>query len=128
MVGSSINEWIIRSQNFQESVENICYGFGYFLPFVRCALFKFTNEESIGIGLFGHQLNNEEVQEITENIKNIPILNESLVKLKSQGHEMKNFQPIYIPNAQRDLPDRYVKKFELNSLIIVPIYVPEEEK
>jgi DNA-binding CsgD family transcriptional regulator len=122
------NEWIIRSQNFQESAENICYGFGYFLPFERCALFKFTNEESIGIGLFGHQLNNKEVKAIAENIKNIPILNESLVKLKSQGHEMKNFQPIYISNAQSDLPERYVKKFKLNSLIIVPIYVPEEGK
>jgi DNA-binding CsgD family transcriptional regulator len=122
------NEWIIRSQNFKESIENICYGFGYFLPFDRCALFKFTNDESIGIGLFGHQLNNDEVQAIAENINNIPILNESLVKLKSQGHEMKNFQPIYIANAQKDLPERYVRKFELNSLIIVPIYVPEEGK
>lgn len=122
------NEWIIRSQNFQESIENICYGFGYFLPFERCALFKFTNKESVGIGLFGHHLNNEEVQEIAEKITNIPILNESLVKLKSQGHEMKNFQPIYIPLAQNDLPDIYVKKFELTSLIIVPIYVPEEGK
>jgi DNA-binding CsgD family transcriptional regulator len=122
------NEWIIRSQNFQESVENICYGFGYFLPFERSALFKFTNEESVGIGLFGHQLDNEEVQAIAEDIKNIPILNESLVKLKSQGHEMKNFQPIFIPLAKEDLPEKYVKKFELSSLIIVPIYVPEEGK
>jgi DNA-binding CsgD family transcriptional regulator len=122
------NEWIIRSQNLKESVENICYGFGYFLPFERCALFKFINEESIGIGLFGHQLNNDEVQAISEDIKNIPILNESLVKLKSQGHEMKNFQPIFISKAQKDLPERYVKKFELTSLIIVPIYVPEEGK
>jgi DNA-binding CsgD family transcriptional regulator len=122
------NEWIIRSQDFQESIENICYGFGYFLPFERSALFKFTNKESVGIGLFGHQLNNETVQAIAEKITNIPILNESLVKLKSQGHEMKNFQPIYIPIAENDLPEQYVKKFDLTSLIIVPIYVPEEGK
>ena len=122
------NEWIIRSQNFQESIENICYGFGYFLPFERCALFKITNKESVGIGLFGHHLNTKEVQSISENLINIPILNESLGKLKSQGHEMKNFQPIYIPLAQSDLPEIYVKKFELSSLIIVPIYVPEEGK
>jgi len=122
------NEWLIRSQNFKESVENICFGFGYFLPFERCALFKFTNKESVGVGLFGHHLNTEEIQAIAEKITNIPVLNESLVKLKSQGHEMKNFQPIYIPFAKHDLPEKYVKKFELTSLIIVPIYVPEEGK
>jgi DNA-binding CsgD family transcriptional regulator len=122
------NEWIIRSQNFQESIENICYGFGYFLPFERCALFKFANKESIAVGLFGHHLSNEEVQAIAEKISNIPILNDSLVKLKSQGNEMKNFQPIYIPLAQNELPDIYVKKFVLTSLVIVPIYVPAEGK
>jgi len=122
------NEWIIRSQNFRESIENICFGFGYFLPFKRCALFKFTNHESIGIGLFGHHFNNDEVQAIAEKITNIPVLSESLVKLKSQGHEMKNFQPIYISSAENDLPERYVKKFDLGSLIIVPIYVPAEGK
>lgn len=122
------NEWIIRSQNFRESIENICFGFGYFLPFKRCALFKFTNEESIGIGLYGHHFNIDEVQAIAEKITNIPVLSESLVKLKSQGHEMKNFQPIYIPVAENDLPELYVKKFGLGSLIIVPIYVPEEGK
>ncbi|EKN68762.1 hypothetical protein BABA_11936 [Neobacillus bataviensis LMG 21833] len=122
------NEWIIRSQNFKESVENICFGFGYFLPFERCALFKFTNEESVGVGLFGHHLNTEEIQAIAEKITNIPVLNDSLVKLKSQGHEMKNFQPIFIPCAEHDLPEKYVRKFELTSLIIVPIYVPEEGK
>jgi len=122
------NEWIIRSQNFRESIENICFGFGHFLPFKRCALFKFTNEESIGIGLYGHHFNNHEVQAIAERITNIPVLSESLVKLKSQGHEMKNFQPIYIPIAENDLPESYVKKFDLGSLIIVPIYVPEEGK
>lgn len=122
------NEWIIRSQNFQESIENICYGFGYFLPFERCALFKFANKESVGVGLFGHHLNNSEVQAIAVKIANIPVLNQSLVKLKSQGHEMKNFQPIYIPSAAIDLPEKYVEKFELTSLVIVPIYVPEEGK
>lgn len=122
------NEWIIRSQNFQESIENICYGFGYFLPFERCALFKFSNKESVGIGLCGHHFNNEEIKAIAEKISNIPILNESLVKLKSQGHEMKNFQPIYIADTQNALPDMYVRMFELSSLIIVPLYVPEEGK
>jgi DNA-binding CsgD family transcriptional regulator len=122
------NEWIIRSQNFQESVENICFGFGYFLPFERCALFRFTNKESVVVGLHGHHLSNEEVQAIAEKITNIPVLNESLVKLKSQEHEMKNFQPIYIPFAEKEFPEKYVEKFQIASLIIVPIYVPEEGK
>ncbi len=122
------NEWIIRSQNFRESVENICFGFGYFLPFERCALFRFANEESVGVGLFGHHINNQEIQAIAEKITNIPVLNKSIVKLKSQGHEMKNFQPIYIPCAKTEFPEQYLKKFDLTSLIIVPVYVPEEGK
>ncbi|WP_042457023.1 response regulator transcription factor [Neobacillus dielmonensis] len=122
------NEWIIRSQTFQEAVENICYGFGYFLPFKRCALFRFTNEESMAMGQCGHHFNNEEIQAIAEKITNIPVLNESLVKLKSQGMQMKNFQPIYVPFAENEFPEKYVKSFKLTSLIIVPIYVPEEGK
>lgn len=41
---------------------------------------------------------------------------------------MKNFQPIYVPFAEKEFPEVYVKKFGLASLIIVPIYVPEEGK
>jgi len=122
------NEWIIQSQTFQESIENICYGFSYFLPFSRCALFRFTKEDSVAVGLFGSHFNNEEIQAVAEKITNIPVLNESLVKLKSQGHEMKNFQPIYIENAEKAFPEKYVKGFKLTSLMIVPIYVPEEGK
>ncbi|WML49851.1 response regulator transcription factor [Neobacillus sp. PS3-34] len=121
-------EWVLRSQNFKESIENICFGFGYFLPFERCALFKFSNTDSVVIGLHGHHLINEEIKAISEQITNIPILNNSMVKLKSQGHEMKNFQPIYIPDAQTDFPEKYIKTFSLGSLIIVPIYVPSEGK
>ncbi|WP_027407643.1 helix-turn-helix domain-containing protein [Anoxybacteroides tepidamans] len=122
------NEWIIRSQNFQEAIENICFGFGHFLPFERCALFKFSNMESIGVGLYGYHLNKEEIQAIAEKMDNIPILNESLVKLKSQNHEMKNFQPIYVPFAHKEFPKKYVETFQLASLMIVPIYVPTEGK
>jgi DNA-binding CsgD family transcriptional regulator len=122
------DEWILRSQTFQESIENICFGFAHFLPFKRCALFKFVNKESIGVGLYGHHLNKEEIQAIAVEISNIPLLKESLVKLKSQVHEMKNFQPIYIPFAHKEFPEQYVKKFQLVSLIIVPVYVPTEGK
>lgn len=122
------NEWIIRSQNFNESIENICFGFGYFLPFERCALFKISSEDQTGIGLYGHSFNTEEIQAVTEKITSFPTLNESLVKLASQGMEMKNFQPIFIQNAQEEFPKRYVQKFQLGSLIIVPIYVPVEGK
>lgn len=122
------NEWIIRSQNFNESIENISFGFGYFLPFQRCALFKLSTEAYTSIGLYGHHYNNEKIQAIAEKITNFPTLNESLVKLASQGMEMKNFQPIFIPNAQDEFPEKYVQQFQLGSLLIVPIYVPVEGK
>ncbi|PDM39131.1 DNA-binding response regulator [Parageobacillus toebii] len=122
------DEWILRSQTFQESIENICFGFAHFLPFQRCALFKFVNKESVGVGLYGHHLNKAEIQSIAAKIENIPILKESLVKLKSQVHVMKNFQPIYVPFADKEFPKQYVQKFQLVSLIIVPVYVPTEGK
>ncbi|MCZ0754566.1 LuxR C-terminal-related transcriptional regulator [Anoxybacillus sp. J5B_2022] len=122
------NEWIIRSQNFQEAMENICFGFGYFLPFERCALFRLSDMESKIIGLYGYRLNNEEIQAITDEIANIPIVNESIGKLKSQHHDMKHFQPIYIPFANKEFPENYIKKFGIVSLVIVPVYVPTEGK
>lgn len=122
------NEWIIRSQTLEQSLENICFGFGEFLPFERCALFRFSNMESTAVGLYAHHLNQEQIREIRERIIDIPALKESLSKLEPVGEEMRNFQPLYIDDASNGFPKKFVEQFQLGSLIIVPVYVPEEGK
>ena len=120
------NEWIIKSQTLEQSVENICFGFGEFLPFERCALFRFSNSEQVAVGVYAHQIDDEQVKEIREQIINIPALSQYLNKLKPAGNEMRNFQPIYIEDATYGFPEKFITQFNLGSLLIVPIYVPEE--
>src|SRR5699024_6660986 len=50
------NEIIIRSQTFNEAVENITAGFVNYLPFERCALFSYSVNDQMGFGLFGQRL------------------------------------------------------------------------
>ncbi len=122
------NEWIIKSQTLEQSVESICFGFGEFLPFERCALFRFSNSEQVAVGVYAHHIDNQEVKEIQEQIINIPALTHYLNKLKPAGNEMRNFQPIYIEDAAYGFPEKFIKQFNLVSLLIVPLYVPEEGK
>ena len=120
------NEWIIKSQTLEQSCENICYGFGEFLPFERSALFRFSNMEQMAIGLYAHHLDKDEVKAIREQMIDIPAIQHKLNLLKPVGHTMRNFQPIYIEDAAFGFPEKVVKQFNLASMIIVPIYVPEE--
>ena len=122
------NEWIIKSQTLEQSVENICFGFDEFLPFERCALFRFSNSEQVAIGVYAHHLDDEMVREIREQIINIPALTYYLNRLKPVGNELRNFQPIYIEDAKVGFPEKFIEQFNLGSLLIVPIYVPEEGK
>ncbi|BBW97497.1 hypothetical protein GsuE55_23300 [Geobacillus subterraneus] len=120
------NEWILRAQTLMESARHICFGFSYFLPFNRCALFQFVNQESTAIGLSGHGVDHEHIQRLRVELDNIPMLKESVGKLKAEVHEFRHFRPIYVPRAAEQFPNVYVESFELASLVIVPVYVPTE--
>lgn len=39
---------------------------------------------------------------------------------------VQHFQPLYIPKASEEFPMQYVKEFELESVVVAPIYVPSE--
>lgn len=41
---------------------------------------------------------------------------------------MRNFQPIYIEDATYGFPEKFIKQFNLVSLLTGPLYVPEEGK
>lgn len=120
------NEWIYRADSFEETVENIAFGFVHFLPFDRCALFSYSGNENSGLGLFGFGWRNDVIQGIKEDIDNIPLIRKSLNRLHPLQENIKKIQPIYEPRAKRTFPRRYVQQFQLESIIIAPIYVPSK--
>lgn len=122
------NETVMRSQNFNEAVENITAGFVNYLPFERCALFSYSVHEQMGFGLFGHHLDNKAIQGITEDISNLPIIQNNLQILQLFGKSLDYLQPIYIADAAMGFPAEYIKQFDLKSVIIAPIFLASNNK
>ena len=109
------DEWIMLARNFQEAIEKIVSGFTNYLPFQRAALFYYTQTdggEDIGIGVMGHRIATKEIRNIRENLNNIPQITKTLTRI----------QPMFVPKAEHILPEKFVKQFELESLVIAPIY------
>lgn len=122
------NEWIMRSTTLHEAIENITSGFVNYLPFERCALFAYSDTEQRGVGLFGHHLSNNAILNIQEDIKNLPVIHQSLQKLQPLGENMKNLQPIFISNAAQGFPLQYVQEFQLEAVVVAPIFAPSGGK
>lgn len=116
------NDLIMRSQSFHEAVENITAGFVHYLPFKRCALFSYSTNDQMGLGLFGYRLDNAAIQNITEDIRDLPFINNGLQLLRIFGEGVKFLQPIYIEDASLGFPEKYVQQFKLSSIIVAPIY------
>ncbi|WP_238594646.1 helix-turn-helix transcriptional regulator [Caenibacillus caldisaponilyticus] len=119
------NDWIMRSQNLHEAIQNITCGYARYLPFERCALFTYSKTDGTSVGLFGYHINNEAIQNVKIKVDDIPAIANKLKKLASPD-AVYPFQPIYIEHAERDLPEPYVRQFQLGSLVVAPIYVPSE--
>lgn len=122
------NEWIMRSRTLSEAIENVASGFVNYLPFERCALFSYSMTDHSGFGLFGHRLNNEAIQNIKEDIVNLPLIQKNLQRLQPVGENLKNLQPIYISEASRGFPEQYVRQFQLESVVVAPIFAPSGSK
>lgn len=122
------NETIMRSQNHHEAVENISAGFVNYLPFERCALFSYSVDKQMGFGLFGHHLDNQAIQNITEDISNLPIIQNNLQILELFGKSLDYVQPIYIADAKVGFPNEYIKQFNLQTVIIAPIFLSSNNK
>lgn len=122
------NETIMRSQSFDDAVESITEGFVNYLPFERCALFSYSLNDQMGFGLFGHRLDNKAIQNITEDISNLPIIQNSLQVMQLFGKNMNYLQPVYVENAASGFPDQYIKQFQLRSVVIAPIFTSSTNK
>ena len=122
------NEWIMRSLTINEAVENITSGFVNYLPFERCALFSYSDRDMSGFGLFGYHINSEAIQSIRENITNIPLIYDLIRKVPFISEKTNKLQPIHISDAKKGLPEKYVRQFQLESVIIAPIFAPSAGK
>ncbi|OUM88458.1 MAG: hypothetical protein BAA03_15385 [Caldibacillus debilis] len=117
------NEKIIGSRSLTEALENIAGGFVELLPFERCAIFSYSSDEQIGAGLYGWHLDTEAIRGITEDIQNLPLVHNRLKLLNNYGKKLKYIQPLYIADVKGVFPDRYVRRFQLKTVVLAPIYL-----
>lgn len=122
------NETILRSHTYNEALENITAGFVNYLPFERCALFSYSVNEQMGFGLFGHRLDNKAIQNITEDISNLPLIQDNLQILRLFEKSRNYLQPAYMADASVGFPDHYVDQFNLSSVVVVPIFISSNNR
>jgi len=122
------NEWLLRSKNLDEAIENITTGFVKYLPFERCALFSYSSTDHSILGLHGYQFDCEAVKRIRDKSDNFPFIDKKLKRLKPLEKNFIHLQPIYTTKARDGFPPQYVKQFELDTVVISPIYVLSEGK
>lgn len=116
------NESIIRSRTFNDALQTITEGFVNYLPFERCAIFSYSQTDELGFGLSAHRLDNKAIQAITEDINNLPLINNGLEMLRMFGKALKYLQPLYIEDATTEFPKEYVETFQLKSIVVTPIF------
>lgn len=116
------NETMIRSSTYENAVENITAGFVNYLPFERCALFSYSDNDQMSFGLHGHRLDINAIQDIAENMDNLPLIQDKLEMIQLFGKSMNYIQPLYVSDATIGFPDQYVKQFNLHSLVVAPIF------
>lgn len=116
------NESILRTRSFNDALEAITEGFVNYLPFERCAIFSYSKTDELGFGLSAHRLDNAAIQAITQDINNLPLINNGIELFRMFGKALKYLQPLYIENASAEFPEEYIKSFQLKSIVVTPIF------
>lgn len=107
-------------KDMQEKSKLIIKGCVDFFSFHRASLFSYSSLSGMGEGLYACTCMSEEIyalNNLKENIKNIyPI-----------HHSLMTNQPLYLSmhHTKSTIPAKYVKKFSISSLAIIPIIVNE---
>lgn len=122
------NEAILQSKNYQEAVQNITSGFVNYLPFQRCALFSYSPHDEKGFGLFGYHIDTRVIQSISEDVNNLPIIQNNLNVLRMFKKSINYLQPLYIEDASQTFPKRYIEQFQLRSIVVTPIYTSSNNR
>lgn len=116
------NESILRAQSYDDALEYITEGFVNYLPFERCAIFSYGKTGELGFHLSAHRLDPATVQAMTEDIHQLPWIQNGLELSRRFEKALKYLQPIYIENANSAFPEEYIKSFHLKSIVITPIF------
>src|SRR5699024_11998619 len=95
---------IIRNRTFNDAIEAITESFFKYLPFERSAIFSYSKIDELGFGLSAYHVDRAEIQSITENIGNLPLISSGLKRLATFGTNLKYLQPLYISNAKNEFP------------------------
>ncbi|WP_409304307.1 LuxR C-terminal-related transcriptional regulator [Peribacillus sp. SCS-155] len=112
---------LVRSDTAAEAIQLITDGLVDYLPFNRCALFIYSPGQHSGVGVSGCNIEREYILDIKEEIDQFPLLKKYLSQLNYS-------KPIHIPHAMNALPETYINRFNLKSLIVVPIFVPTKNR
>lgn len=112
---------LIRARTFDETLKLITEGFIHYLPFERSAIFSYSTDE-FGIGLSGSRFDTKAIKSITESVRNLPLIDKGLELLRNFGKGMRFLQPLYIEDARKSFPSEYIKKFQLKSIVVAPIF------
>lgn len=115
-------ESLLRARNFEDALKQVTEGFVNYLPFKRCAIFSYSSNDEIGIGLSGSRFNSKEIKSITEDVRNLPLLDNGLELLRLFGKGMKFLQPLHISDATDSFPAHYIQQFQLKSVVVAPIF------
>ncbi|AUJ23295.1 response regulator transcription factor [Virgibacillus dokdonensis] len=121
-------ESIIEAKTFDESVKLVTQGFINYLPFERCGIFSYSSDDRVGSGLLGHQFDNKAIQEIMEDVRNLPLIDKGMKLLQLFGEGMKYLQPLFITDAKESFPIEYINKFQLKSIVVAPLYQPSNNR
>src|SRR5699024_12540939 len=94
-----------------------------YLPFERSAIFSYSKIDELGFGLTAYHVDRAEIQSITENIINLPLISSGLKRLATFGTNLKYLQPLYISIAKNEFPKEYVDYFHMESIVFSSIYI-----
>src|SRR5699024_162712 len=112
------NESILRAKSYDDALEYITEGFVNYLPFERCAIFSYGKTDELGFNLSAHRLDHATIQAMTEDIHQLPWIQDGLELSRRFEKALKYLQPIYIANANTAFPEEYIKSFHLKSIVI----------
>ncbi len=112
-------QWLITSSRFLDTAQRIASGLVHFTPFTRCAVFTKSPGDALGVGLVGYKV--EGIPSIKEELINVPLLKNHLKRLE-------RMEPIFIEEASLHFPGEYAEKFNLESVAVLPLYVPSQNK
>lgn len=112
---------LMKVNTFHEALKTITEGFVHYLPFERSAIFSYSKDD-VGMGLSGIRFDRKEIQAITEDVRNLPLIDRGLDLLRIFGKGMRFLQPLYIRDAKDSFPEAYIEQFQLKSIVVAPIF------